>query len=387
MEFPDPCCSESFQPSHDSAKCRRDHEVSISLLALTRSLLQQKQKKILENEKLKSLLITSEENIRISNNSQIQFTKKPSQVKGVALSEYFSKLVLPEDLFTITTKEDLSIAFLIQIEFLPFSIFCHKCQKDMPIVYFGYCGYIYYCFSCLAYNKVRTMTCLQHSPFSLEKAILFVYLWILGIRNREISSLLEISHGYISRVARRVRQIVGEEAKNNLPRFSGVVEIAEFDFVKRKIEIGKSKSQKKWILLIVERKTKVSYVEYLSERSKEVILPIIKKLCLPGTVIITKAWAGYGRLEDFGYCHYTYDGKKGFIDPENRYIHQCTVKNAFNWLKYHIKTKNRLGNHLQEYLLEWIWRKMNIAQYKLDLNSVPQVTKIFLLLKTIPRIS
>ena len=80
---------------------------------------------------------------------------------------------------------------------------------------------------------------------------------------------------------------------------------------------------------MIERGTKQMYMEYIPDRNKKVIIPIIQKYCIPGTIIITKTWAGYGRLEDLGYCHYTYDKTKGFIDPQNNNIHHCNIKVAF----------------------------------------------------------
>jgi hypothetical protein len=99
------------------------------------------------------------------------------------------------------------------------------------------------------------------------------------------------------------------------------------------------------------------WVEYIPERKKEVIVPIIQKHCLPGTVIITKDWAGYGHLEDLGYCHYILSKTQGFLDPNNANLHHCNVKNAFNWLKYQIKSRNRSAVYLQEHILEWLWKK------------------------------
>ena len=381
------CCSKHGTFKDKCEECLGEQELSVALLNLNRKLIQEKKTKELEIERLKGLIVTAEDQLKETSANKIKFDENSFQAKGVPLSEHLAKLILPDDFFSIITKEDLTIAFMIQVRFIPLTLFCHKCNADMPITYYGWTGYAYFCFTCSAKNKVKNVTCFQNSPLSLEKVLLFVFLWVLGVRDREISNLLEVSHNYLSAVSRKLRQIVGEEFKKSLPVFSGVVEIDEYDFIKRKIEIGKSKVAKKWILIMLERKTKQIYVEYIPERTKAVVVPIIQRMCLPGTIIITRTWAGYGRLEDLGYPHYTYDKRLGFIDPSNKHIHHSTIKNAFTWLKYHIKTKNRVGHHLQEYILEWLWRKRHASSRETEYSNFALFKLVLSLLTKIPRIT
>ena len=387
MECPLTSCSEHGVVNNSDCKnCMSKQEISICLINLNKKLIQERKKKESENDKLKALISIAEEKLKQTSTDKIRLDENSAQTVGIPLSDHFSQLRIPNDFFSIVTKEEFAIAFMVQVNFLPASIFCQKCSAEMKIIYYESCGYIYSCYLCSSKNKIRNVTCFQNSPLNIEKILLFVFFWVLGIRDLEISNLLEVSHQYISSISRKVRQVVGEEFLKDPPKFSGVVEIDELDFIKRKIEIGKSKVAKKWILVMIERGTKQMYMEYIPDRNKKVIIPIIQKYCIPGTIIITKTWAGYGRLEDLGYCHYTYDKTKGFIDPQNNNIHHCNIKVAFTWLKYHIKTKNRAGFFLQEYILEWLWRKRGCSKASKDTTHIYLVKTVLSLLTKVNRI-
>lgn len=376
------CCSQHSRSQVDT----NQQDISTGLASLNKQLLQEKELKNFEIQKLNALIALAQAKLKEASIDKIKFDKSSFQVKNVPLTEYFSKLILPEDFYSVISKENFTIAFMLQIKFIPFSIICIKCNSDMQISYCG-TGYAYHCFYCSYKNSVKSVTCFQGSPVSLQKAILLIFLWVLGIRDREIANILEVTPSFVALISRKIRIIAGEEYKKELPQFSGIVEVDEFDFIKRKIEIGKSKCPKKWIFVMIERKTKVIYVEYIPERSKRVIVPIIQKLCLPGTVIITRAWAGYGRLEDLGYCHYIFDERLGFSDPSNKHIHHNTLKSVVTWLKYNIKTKNRIGCHLQEYILEWLWKKKNSSKKKNEPSNMILFKAILARIKEIPKIS
>mmetsp|Transcript_19876 Transcript_19876/g.19890 ORF Transcript_19876/g.19890 Transcript_19876/m.19890 type:complete len:151 (+) Transcript_19876:596-1048(+) len=141
------------------------------------------------------------------------------------------------------------------------------------------------------------------------------------MKDSEIANLLDCSPTHIIHLSRRIRKLACKEFMRNLPKFNGVVEIDEQNFIQRKIEIGKGKAPQKWVLLMYERDTKLAYLEPLEKRSFEYILPIIQKRCEIGTVILTCRHGAYGRLEDYGYPHFTLEKFKGFENAENKEVH------------------------------------------------------------------
>lgn len=371
MEYSLLTCTCHKEDLSSCSTCLNNHEMSIGLLSYNKKLLDKKNQQETKIEKLKALIAIAEEKIKSISKEAIGFEDTLSHKTGESLSDHLSKLVLPTDLFSIFTREDLTMAFMVQSKYIPAYIKCPNCRADAHIVYYTCPGYSYNCFLCKFRTKIKAITMFQNSPLNMEKVLLFVFLWVLGLRDQEISSLLEVSKSYVSGISRKLRQMVGEDFLKTPPVFSGVVEIDEMDFIKRKIEIGKSKTVKKWVLVMAERDTKQFYMEYIPERRREIIVPIIQKLCLPGTVIISKEWSGYGRLEDLGYCHYTYFKSQGFTDPNNRHIHHSNIKNSFTWLKYQIKTRNRSGNFLQEYIIEWLWRKRHSLTSQDEDSTIP----------------
>ena len=69
-------------------------------------------------------------------------------------------------------------------------------------------------------------------------------------------------------------------------------------------------------------------------------------------------WKSYRRLDQNGYIHDTVNHSENFINPENPEVHTQTIESIWNSLKSKIKKKGRnLKVHLEEYLLEYIYRK------------------------------
>lgn len=371
---------------NDCKLCENQNTISRNLACSNKLLL--KRKKNLELEIYKSIVYIEDAESRLADKKQekIQIPTSQIELKNLPLSDELLNLQLPENLFSIISNEELLVAYLLQIKFIPMTHPCPKCKSNMQIAYIRLFGYTYFCFLCCAKKSLKNLTCFRGSHLNLQKSLWLVFLWVLEVRNADIARLLETSQCFISAISRRIRQVVGEDFKKDLPLFSGVVEVAEFDFIKRKIEIGKSKKSQKWVLVMVERKTGKKYVEYIPERSRRVIIPIIQKFCQPGTIIITQKWAGYGRLEDLGYCHYTYDKKQGFCDKDNKNIHISTLRPTFSWLRIKIKMKNRTLSHLQEHIFEWLWRKKNSISELWQSSDIPQFEMVLMLISKLSKI-
>jgi hypothetical protein len=234
MDCPLLCCpSHKFDVEHCSL-CTNNHSFLLGLLSLNQSLLKKRRAKESEINKLRALISIAESKLKqMSAEDPVDPVK--AENKGVPISEYLQRINLPSDLFSIVTSEELTIAFLVQCRYLPAVLICPECHLPVQIVYFSYTGYIYYCFVCRFRTKVKNITFFVNSYLTLEKALLLVFLWVLGVRDAEISNLLEASVSYVSVTSRKLRQLVGEEFLKSPPIFSGVVEIMEQDFVKKKI--------------------------------------------------------------------------------------------------------------------------------------------------------
>lgn len=101
-----------------------------------------------------------------------------------------------------------------------------------------------------------------------------------------------------------------------------------------------------------ERHTKIEYMECLPKRDFQTILPIIQKRCEIGTIIVTDSYGVYGRLEDYGYPHYTFENSFAFQNQQNKELHIRGAMLSWNWVRYNVKKRNRAAKHLQEHIFE-----------------------------------
>ena len=276
---------------------------------------------------------------------------------SLSLRDYLHQLELPNNFFQICKDSELSLSFLLKSDLLPSSRECHKCFQAMNLENHGYAGYLFVCAKCRVQSSVKQDTFWHGLQMPPQKIVTFLFLWVLELKDSEIANMVDATQKSVSYISRKMRQLVSKDYCSKLPKFSGVVEIEVNNFIKRKIEIGKGKRPPKWVLVMFERETKLVYLEVIPKKSPECINSVIQKQCEIGTTCITKRWGAFGRLENLGYPHYTYDEERGVADPEDKLIHTNNVKTTWLWAKYETRKRNRKALYLQEHLLEWQWRR------------------------------
>ena len=94
----------------------------------------------------------------------------------------------------------------------------------------------------------------------------------------------------------RNHSVIGGEGK--------IVEIDESAFGARKYHRGRHRDTH-WVFGGVERDSGKCFFAPVANRSKEVLLDIIKQYILPGTTIYSDCWKAYNTLADEGYIHMT----------------------------------------------------------------------------------
>ena len=68
-----------------------------------------------------------------------------------------------------------------------------------------------------------------------------------------------------------------------------------------------------WVFGGIQKDNNNSFITTVQKRDKDTLLPLIKKLMLPGTKIITDGWKTYNNLEQEGYIHDIVNHSIGFI--------------------------------------------------------------------------
>jgi hypothetical protein len=277
--------------------------------------------------------------------------------QGANLISYLKSLPLPGDFMTICRDPALAVSFMVQTEMLPIERTCNKCSEIMSPTFNGYLGLTFICYKCYVRENIKTHTFWSGMKLSLDKILLFCFLWVIGLKESEIAGVMDFTQSAVHAICKKIRQKVKEDYLRHFQRFSHVVEMADFNFYKRKIEIGKAKNNEKWVLGLYERDTKSCYLELMPKRKPEFIQKIVQERCNIGTVIVSDQWASYGKLENLGFPHYTWDKLRSFIDEENPNIHTQHLRSIFNWIKYDVKMKHRSSYELQDHIYEWLWRK------------------------------
>ena len=69
-------------------------------------------------------------------------------------------------------------------------------------------------------------------------------------------------------------------------------------------------------------------------------------------------WKSYDCLERYGYKHYSVNHSENFVDPNNPEVHTQNIESRWNAIKKQLKRKGtNVSKHLEEYLLEYCYRK------------------------------
>jgi IS1 family transposase len=284
--------------------------------------------------------------------------------------QHFLNLILPGSYFEVARHPELSLSFMLKNGLIPTTKPCPACTDssgtaiDMRLDSNSFSGYCFICPVCETRLSVKHNTIWHKANMSVEKMLLFLLLWTVGLKDTEIARLTDSDLGAVRALSQKFRRLVGWYFLSNLPLFTGVVEIDETNFFRRKIEIGKGKNNERWVVGLYNRETKLTYMELVPKRSAQHLLPIVQSRCEVGTTIITDQWGAYEKLTDLGYPHYTIDHTRHFVHPENREIHTQHVEISWGWAKYDIKRKNRGGGNLQDYLNEFCWRRQYKNRYK-----------------------
>eukprot|EP00359_Climacostomum_virens_P005625 CAMPEP_0204914014 /NCGR_PEP_ID=MMETSP1397-20131031/11875_1 /ASSEMBLY_ACC=CAM_ASM_000891 /TAXON_ID=49980 /ORGANISM="Climacostomum Climacostomum virens, Strain Stock W-24" /LENGTH=396 /DNA_ID=CAMNT_0052085407 /DNA_START=573 /DNA_END=1760 /DNA_ORIENTATION=- len=278
------------------------------------------------------------------------------------LGEKLLSMPLPPNLLAICRDPLDALAFLLQHRIFRPLHTCGRCYdpdgtpKLSKLQYSSSNSFSWQCPGCKHRASVKEGSPWQRFSISPDRLVLFMFLWSIEMRDVEIGRFLDMASTVGSAVSKAIRDCVAKHFCSNFVQFTGTCEVGEINYFKRKIEIGKSRRREKWVFGIVERESRRVYMEVIPSRTKEHILPILLKRCALGSTILTEKWAGYGRLENHGYPHYTYERQIPTGDTFKD-VHGRMILLYFTWAKRDLKMRNRQGGDLQNYLYEFCWRK------------------------------
>ncbi|KAG0441361.1 hypothetical protein DMUE_1099 [Dictyocoela muelleri] len=103
------------------------------------------------------------------------------------------------------------------------------------------------------------------------------------------------------------------------------------------------------------------YVEVVPNRKRGTLLPIIRRICRPETIMWSDEWRAYSTISTI-YEHGTVNHSPRFVNPIEG-VHTQNIESLWNELKRKLKGIMGIGiGQLQGYLNEWIWKDANSPQ-------------------------
>ncbi|KAG0442317.1 hypothetical protein DMUE_0362 [Dictyocoela muelleri] len=118
-------------------------------------------------------------------------------------------------------------------------------------------------------------------------------------------------------------------------------------FSRRKYDVGGLRNGQ-WVFGLIERGTLNCVLVTVPDRSANILLPIITRFVLPGTLIIGDKWRAYSQIRNIGFEHHSIKHSQNFLSPEDPRIHTQTIES----LLHHVKNKIRVQYGTRHYMLD-----------------------------------
>ena len=124
---------------------------------------------------------------------------------------------------------------------------------------------------------------------------------------------------------------------------------------------GRATTQEQWVfgLVDVSQEPSLGYMEMVSRRDAQTLLPIIQAHVLPGTTIYSDQWAAYNQVQSIPNvaAHATVNHSLHFVDLQTG-VRTQNIESYWNRVKYRFKHMKGVHLHqLASHLDEFMWRE------------------------------
>lgn len=215
------------------------------------------------------------------------------------------------------------------------------------------------CKKCKSRKSIRVGTWFERSHLSLSKVSQVTFFWCDRQRHEIVRREVDVSEHTIVDWFNFCRDVCVEIVLNQSDRIGGpgkTVEIDESKFGKRKYHRGRQVDGK-WVFGGVERESSRCFLEIVSDRSRDTLIPLIEKYIEPGTTIISDCWSAYDSLGKEGYTHLTVNHSLHFVDPVTQ-AHTNKVEGLWSCVKRFLPDCNRSKGLFSSYLAEYMYRQL-----------------------------
>lgn len=214
-------------------------------------------------------------------------------------------------------------------------------------------------------TSVRAGSFFEKHRFSMVDILTAIYYWCNKEPVTRTEAYLNQTRKTVSAVYDHCRLVVNSFLANNPILLGGpgvICQIDESAFThKCKAHRGRAPEKTVWVFGIVDTSFKPArgYMEIVPDRSRETLLPIIGRICRPGTEIHSDEWGAYRLIQErLGFEHKTVNHSACFVNPDNG-VHTQNIESY--WAKHKHMLKSMKGirrGKLPIYLQECTWRDM-----------------------------
>ena len=202
--------------------------------------------------------------------------------------------------------------------------------------------YWWRCHGCKNKYSIRKGSFFSSSKLELRKIVLLIYCWTHSVSNTKAQIFCSVSKQTITDWYNFCRDICSRILLRQQQPTGGVGDIIEIDEskfrAKRKYARGRRLTGGQWVFGGICRRTKKSFARIVDDRSKKTLIPIIKSMISPGSIIYSDDWGAYKKLNKIGYHHEVVNHSKEFVRADNTTIHTNTIEHLWGEWKAVIKT-------------------------------------------------
>ncbi|KCZ80777.1 hypothetical protein H312_01784 [Anncaliia algerae PRA339] len=200
---------------------------------------------------------------------------------------------------------------------------------------------------CKALNcpfKTTTKSLRAESIFSISRLKLVdIFTVIMSWTFNKSVTTVNMDFGICKRsiiaIYSKIREIVKAHLESDPIRLGGIGKICQIDESlfchKVKAHRGRPPNAPLWVFGIVDIDFKPArgYMEIVPDRSAATLLPIIRRVCRPGTIIHSDEWAAYNQISNIlGFEHNSVNHSLYFVDPLTS-VHTQHIESFWNHQK------------------------------------------------------
>lgn len=262
------------------------------------------------------------------------------------------------ELVTATLTEETAIEWMRAQGYINTEKSCSLCDRLMKVVR-KKGGEYFRCPKCRTERSIFYGSIFKFKQVKVNQLLDLLYFWSSNALQVEAAKEARVARKTVNAWYMKCRVVCYEIMRRTKQKKIGgpgvIVQVDESKFSKRKYNVGRL-VRSCWVVGGIDDFGETFFVEVFA-RSTEIIDSIFNEYVLPGSIIFTDGWKGYGNLNSMGYFHYTVNHSKNFVNPVTG-VHTQRIENLWCCVKKSIR-RRCLTNmcDFSLYFLEYCFKK------------------------------